>query len=66
MRMDAAATQPVFGGLCHQVIGIAGHVRNGPILEREAATSGLPQSGGNLSAIDAVARNGQSGVPRMR
>ena len=35
-------------------------------MEREAVTSGLPQSGGNLSAIDAVARNGQSGVPRTR
>jgi hypothetical protein len=25
-RIDAAATQPVFGGLCHQLIGIAGRV----------------------------------------
>ena len=30
MRIDAAATQPVFGRLCHQLIGIAGHVRKGP------------------------------------
>jgi len=27
MRIDAAATQPVFGRLCHQLIGIAGRVR---------------------------------------
>ena len=34
MRIDAAATQPVFGRLCHQLIGIAGRVRKRPILER--------------------------------
>jgi hypothetical protein len=33
MGIEAAATQPGFGGLCHQLIRIAGHVRNGPFLE---------------------------------
>ena len=30
MTTDAAATQPVFGGLCHQLMGIAGHVGKRP------------------------------------
>ncbi len=33
MRIDAAATQPVFGGLCHQLIGIAGRVIKRPRAE---------------------------------
>ncbi len=30
MRIDAAATQPILGGVCHQLIGIARRVRKGP------------------------------------
>ena len=33
MRSDAAATQPLFGGLCHQLIGIAGPAIKPPFLE---------------------------------
>ena len=34
MRIDAAATQPVFGGLCHLLMPIAGRVIKRPIKKR--------------------------------
>jgi hypothetical protein len=48
MRIDAAATQTVFGRLCHQVVRIVGRVRKGPFLERRF--SGLSSASKSESA----------------
>jgi hypothetical protein len=37
MRTDAAVIWPVFGGLCHQLIRMAGHVKYRPFLERPSS-----------------------------
>ena len=41
-------------------------IKKRPYLEREAVIAEIPQTGGKRRAIDAIARNGQSGVLRMR
>ncbi len=35
MRIDAAATRPLAADLCHQLMGIAGHVIKGPFSQNE-------------------------------
>ena len=45
MRIAAEATRPVFGRLCHQLIGIAGHVKYRPIDDVKAGTPALPLPG---------------------
>ena len=70
MRIDAAGTQPVFGGLCHQVIGIAGRVKKRPCAEHpyggQVLTPVTPEFILNRVAGDAVARNGRPEVARTR
>ncbi len=51
MRIDTTATQPVFSGLCHQVIGIAGHVIKGPFDDAKAGTPTLPLPGGVVAGF---------------
>ncbi len=51
MRIDAAVTQPVFGVLCHQVIGIAGRVIKGPCTEHPYGRKGLDAGDAGIRPI---------------
>ena len=49
MRIDAVATQPVFGGVCHQLVGIAGRVKYRP--KNGTAPHGWQGCAENSSAV---------------
>ena len=58
MRIDAAATQRVFGGLCHQLKRIARCVIKGPLKKRPCPPSEASPFGGNLGQSGHVSASG--------